>query len=137
LQKNPHHEIKIHEVDFPEETQVDAKLIRLTRNLGGKLCTTDYNLGKVAALQAVPYLNIAELALALKPAIIPGEAFNLRLTREGKEKGQAIGYLPDGTMVVVNRAQGQIGQQVRVDVQNIVQTGAGIIVFADLQAEAA
>jgi uncharacterized protein YacL len=137
LQKNPLNEIKIHEADFPEEREVDSKLVRLTRNLGGKLYTTDYNLGKVAELQGVPYVNITQLALALKPAIIPGEALNLRLTREGKEKGQAVGYLPDGTMVVVNAGQSLIGQQVRVEVQNIVQTGAGVIIFADIKAEAA
>jgi len=68
----------------------DAKLVRLTRNLSGKLYTTDYNLGKVAALQGVPYLNIAELAMALKPVILPGQPLNLRLTREGKEKGQEL-----------------------------------------------
>jgi uncharacterized protein YacL len=137
LQKNPVNEIKIHEADIPEEPEVDSKLVRLTRNLGGKLYTTDYNLGKVAELQAVPYVNIAELALALKPVIIPGEALNLRLTREGKEKGQAVGYLADGTMVVVNAGQSLIGQQVRVEVQNIVQTGAGIIIFAEVKAQAA
>jgi len=137
LQKNPQNEIKIHEADFPEDREVDAKLVRLTKNLDGKLYTTDYNLGKVAEIQSVPYVNLTELATALKPAIIPGEGFNLRLTREGREKGQAVGYLPDGTMVVVNGAQQRIGQQVRVEVQNIVQTGAGVIIFADLKAEAA
>lgn len=133
LQKNQQNEIKIHEADFPEEPEVDAKLVRLTKTLGGKLYTTDYNLGKVAEIQSVPYVNITELAMALKPAIIPGEGLNLRLTREGKEKGQAVGYLPDGTMVVVNGATQKIGQQARVEVQNIVQTGAGVIIFADLK----
>jgi uncharacterized protein YacL len=137
LQKNPANEIKIHEADFPDEPEVDSKLVRLTRNLGGKLYTTDYNLGKVAELQAVPYVNLTELALALKPAVIPGEALNLRLTREGKEKGQAVGYLADGTMVVVNAGQTLIGQQVRVEVQHVVQTGAGVIIFAEIKAQAA
>jgi uncharacterized protein YacL len=137
LQKNPENEIKIHEADFPQDQEVDAKLVLLTKNLGGKLYTTDYNLGKVAEIQLVPYVNLTELAMALKPTIIPGEALSLRLTREGKEKGQAVGYLPDGTMVVVSDAQPRIGQQVRVEVQNIVQTGAGVIIFADIKAEAA
>jgi len=140
LQKNPKHEIKIHEADFVEEHEVDSKLVRLTKNLSGKLYTTDYNLSKVAELQGVAYVNVAELALLLKPTIIPGEALNLKLTREGREKGQAVGYLPDGTMVVVNSAHAHIGHQVRVLVQNLVQTGAGVIVFADLvdsKAEAA
>src|SRR6185295_13892442 len=86
LQRNPLNEIKIHEADFPEEKEVDGKLVRLTKNLSGKLFTTDYNLGKVAEIQSVPYINVTELALALKPAIIPGEGLNLRLTREGREK---------------------------------------------------
>ena len=137
LQRNSQNEIKIHEADIPEEREVDSKLLRLTRNLDGKLYTTDYNLGKVAEIQRVPYVNLTELAMALKPVVIAGEALNLRLTREGREKGQAIGYLPDGTMVVVGDAHQKIGQQVHVQVQNIVQTGAGVIIFADLYAEAA
>lgn len=137
LQKNPTNEIKIHEADFPEDVEVDSKLIRLTRNLSGKLYTTDFNLGKVAEIQSIPYVNLTELAQALKPMIIPGEGLNLRLSREGREKGQAVGYLPDGTMVVVNDAQRRIGEQVRVQVHNVVQTGAGVIIFADIKAEAA
>jgi len=140
LQKNPKNEIKIHEADFPEDHEVDSKLISLTKNLSGKLYTTDFNLSKVAELQGVAYINLTELALLLKPTIIPGENLNLKLTREGKEKGQGVGYLPDGTMVVVNAAQGHIGHAVRVQVQNLVQTGAGIIIFAELletRAEAA
>src|SRR5258706_9864653 len=133
LQQNPQNEIKVHEVDFPEDQEVDAKLVHLTKHLGGKLYTTDYNLGKVAEIQSVPCVNITELALALKPSVIPGDGLNLRLAREGREKGQALGYLPDGTMVVVNNAQQRIGQQVRAEVQNVVQTGAGVIIFADLK----
>jgi len=139
LQRQPRYEIKIHEADFPEH-EVDAKLVQLTKNLSGKLYTTDYNLSKVAELQGVPYVNVTELALLLKPTILAGESLNLKLTREGREKGQAVAYLPDGTMVIVNDAQRLIGQQVRVQVQNVVQTGAGVIVFAGLvetRAEAA
>ncbi len=137
IQKNPRHEVKIHEADFPEETEVDAKLLRLTRSLGAKLYTTDYNLGKVAEIQSVPYLNLTELATLLKPAILAGEVLTLRLVREGKDKGQAIAYLNDGTMVVVNQAQHLIGQQVQAQVQTLLQTGAGVIVFADLKVPAA
>src|SRR3954470_18846349 len=132
LQKQQRNEIKIHEADFPEEREVDSKLVLLTRNVSGKLYTTDYNLSKVAELQGVPYVNLTELALLLKPTIIPGESLTLKLIREGREKGQAVGYLPDGTMVVVNEAHKLIGQQARVVVQNLVHTGAGIIVFADV-----
>ena len=137
LQKNPCNEVKIHEADFPEEREVDAKLLRLTRNLGAKLYTTDFNLGKVAELQSIPYMNLTELATALKPAILPGEMLTLRLVREGKDKGQGVGYMNDGTMVVVNQAQHLVGQQVQAQVTSLLQTGAGVIVFADLKVAAA
>ena len=127
-------ELKIHDADFPEEAEVDAKLVRLARSLGARLFTNDYNLGKVAELQSIPYVNLNEVANALKPVILPGEIFTLRLVREGKDKGQGVGYLNDGTMVVVNNAQNMIGQQVSIKVLSLLQTGAGVIVFADLKA---
>jgi uncharacterized protein YacL len=130
-------EVKIHDADYAEETEVDAKLVRLARALGAKLFTNDYNLGKVAELQSVPYVNLNELANALKPVILPGEIFTLRVVREGKDKGQGVGYLNDGTMVVINNAQTMIGQQVSVKVLSLLQTGAGVIIFADLRAPAA
>ncbi len=133
IQSNTRMEVKIHEGDFAEEPDVDAKLVRLTRLLGARLFTTDYNLGKVAQIQSVPYVNIAELATRMKPAILPGETLGLRLVREGREKGQGIGYLNDGTMVVVNNGQSLIGQQAQVEVSSLVQTGAGVIVFAEVK----
>ena len=133
LRQNKRNEVKIHDADFPEEPQVDAKLVRLARALGAKLFTNDYNLGKVAELQSVPYVNLNGLANALKPVILPGEVFSLRVVREGKDKGQGVGYLNDGTMVVINNAQSMIGQQVSVKVLSLLQTGAGIIIFADLK----
>ena len=136
LQRNSRNEVKIHDGDFPEEQGVDAKLVRLARNLRAKLYTNDYNLGKIAELQSVNYVNLHELAKSLRTVLLPGEVFSLRIAREGKDKGQGIGYLPDGTMVVVNRAQPFIGQQVEAEVQSTLQTGAGIIVFADLKAPA-
>jgi uncharacterized protein YacL len=133
IQKNQRNEVKIHEGDFPEEKEVDTKLVRLARNLNAKLITNDHNLGKIAALQNVTCVNLHELARLLKPVLLPGEALTLKLVREGKDKGQAVGYLPDGTMVVVNNGQPQIGQQVEAAVQSVIQTGAGVIVFADLR----
>lgn len=133
IQRNPRNEVKIHDGDFPEESEVDAKLVRLARALGAKLFTNDYNLGKIAELQSVPHLNMNELSNALKPAILPGETLSLRIAREGKEKGQGVGYLNDGTMVVVNHAQTLIGQQIQVQVNTLLQTGAGVIVFADVK----
>ena len=137
LQKNPRSEIRIHEADFADEKEVDTKLVRLTRTLDGKLYTNDYNLGKIAELQSVPYVNLNELATALKPAILPGETLHLRVVREGKEKGQGVAYLHDGTMVVVQHAQHLIGQQVDAQVQTLLQTGAGVIIFAELKQAAA
>src|SRR2546425_8880823 len=131
IQRNTRNEVRIHEGDFPDEKEVDAKLIRLARHLTAKLYTNDYNLGKIAELQSVNYVNLHEVAKSLRVVLLPGETFSLRIVREGKDKGQGVGYLPDGTMVVVNNAQSAIGQQVDVQVQSLLQTGAGIIVFAD------
>jgi uncharacterized protein YacL len=137
LQQNKDIEVKIHDADFPEESEVDAKLVRLSRALGARLFTNDYNLGKVAELQSVPHFNLNQLAAALKPVILPGELLTLRVVREGKDKGQGIGYLNDGTMVVINQAQPLVGQQVGVKILSLLQTGAGVIIFADLQPSAA
>jgi uncharacterized protein YacL len=133
IQKIPNIEFKLHEGDFPDEPAVDAKLVRLAKATGAKLYTTDFNLGKVAELQAVRYVNVTALGSALKTIMLPGETVQLRIVREGKDKGQGVGYLNDGTMVVVNHAAPAIGQQVEVQVQSTLQTGAGIIVFADLR----
>jgi uncharacterized protein YacL len=133
IQRNTRVEVKIHDGDFPDEKEVDTKLIRLARNLGAKLFTNDYNLSQIAELQKVHYVNLHDLAKSLKAILLPGEVLSLRLVREGKDKGQGIGYLPDGTMVVVNNGHSQVGQQVEVQVQSLLQTGAGVIVFADLR----
>src|SRR5437867_2629870 len=131
IQRNTRNEVKIHDGDFPDETEVDTKLTRLARNLGAKLYTNDYNLSKIAELQSVNYVNIHDVAKSLRVILLPGETLSLRIVREGKDKGQGVGYMPDGTMVVVNNAHSSVGQQVEVEVQSLLQTGAGIIVFAD------
>lgn len=133
IQRNTRNEVKIHDGDFPEEKEVDTKLIRLAHNLGAKLFTNDYNLSQIAELQKVPYVNLHDLARSLKALLLPGEILNLKVVREGRDKGQGVGYLPDGTMVVINHAHPLIGQQVEVQVQTLHQTGAGVIVFADLR----
>jgi uncharacterized protein YacL len=137
IRLNPRTEVRVHELDIPEEKEVDAKLLKLTTALDAKLFTNDFNLGKVAELQGVPFVSLHELAAALKPAVLPGEQFTLRIVREGKDRGQGIGYLSDGTMVVVNGAANLIGRQVDVQVQSLLQTGAGVIVFAELNVGAA
>jgi len=133
LQRKESGQFKIHEGDFPDEKEVDAKLVRLARTLNAKLFTNDYNLGKVAELQSVKHVNLHDLARGMKSVMLPGEMISLKLVREGRDKGQGVGYLPDGTMVVVNNSLSAIGQQVEAQVQSLLQTGAGIIVFADLK----
>src|SRR5450432_1500806 len=133
IQRNTSMEVRIHDGDFPEEKDVDAKLVRLARNLNARLYTNDYNLAKVAELQKVSYLNLHEVAKCLKVILLPGEILQLKIVREGKDKGQGLGYLPDGTMVVVTNGQQHIGQQAEVIVQSLLQTGAGVIVFAELR----
>jgi uncharacterized protein YacL len=132
IQRNSNMEVRIHDGDFPEEKEVDAKLVRLARNLNARLYTNDYNLARVAEIQQVSCLNLHEIAKCLKVILLPGEILRLKIVREGKDKGQGIGYLPDGTMVVVTNGQPHIGQQLEVIVQSLLQTGAGIIVFAEM-----
>src|SRR5665213_97976 len=134
IQRNTNNEVRIHDGDFPEEKEVDAKLVRLARNLNARLFTNDYNLAKVAELQKVNYVNLHEIAKTLKVILLPGEILQLKIVREGKDKGQGVGYLPDGTMVVVTNGHAHVGQQIEVQVQTLLQTGAGIIVFADVRA---
>ncbi|MFM8471571.1 MAG: PIN/TRAM domain-containing protein [Limisphaerales bacterium] len=131
LQRNKTNEVKIHDAEVPEEQQTDAKLIRLAKSLGAVLYTNDHNLGKIAELQSVKYINLNELAAALKPVILPGEVFPLKIAREGKDKGQGVGYLSDGTLVVVNNAHKFLGQQIEVQVISLLQSSTGTMVFAD------
>jgi len=133
IRQNPRTEVRVHELDIPEEKEVDAKLLKLTTALDAKLFTNDFNLGKVAELQGVPFVNLNDLAAALKPIVLPGEQFSIRVVREGKDRGQGVGYLNDGTMVVVNGSASLVGQQVNVQVQSLLQTGAGVIIFAELK----
>jgi uncharacterized protein YacL len=133
IQRNSQAEVRIHEGDFPEEKEVDAKLVRLARNLHAKLLTNDYNLAKVAELQKVSFMNLHEVSKCLKVILLPGEILRLKIVREGKDKGQGIGYMPDGTMVVIQNGHAHIGEQVEAEVQSLLQTGAGIIVFAELK----
>ncbi len=137
LQHNNKIEVRIHDGDFPEEKGVDAKLVRLARNLNAKLFTNDFNLAKVAGLQSVSCVNLNEIGQLMKAAMIPGETVQLKIVREGRDKGQGIGYLPDGTMVIVNNGQPHIGQGVNAHVISTVQTGAGVIVFAEIRNELA
>jgi uncharacterized protein YacL len=137
LQHNPQIQVRIHDGDFPEEKGVDAKLVRLARNLNAKLFTNDFNLTKVAELQKVSCVNLNEVGRLMKAVLLPGEIIPLKIVREGRDKGQGIGYLPDGTMVIINNGQTHIGQQIDIEVQSTLQTGAGIIIFAEARPAAA
>ena len=125
--------VRIHEEDFPDVLTVDEKLIKLAKLLGAKVLTNDFNLNKVAELQGITILNINELAQALRPIMLPGEAMEVRLVKEGKEHNQGIGYLDDGTMVVVDNAKKMLGQSVTVTVTSVLQTAAGRMIFAKLE----
>ncbi len=113
-----------------EIPEVDVKLLKLAQIMNGKVVTNDFNLNKVAAIKGVPVLNINELANTLKPVVLPGEEMMLSLVKEGKEKNQAVAYLDDGTMIVVEDGRRFIGRSIRVIVTSVLQTSAGRMIFA-------
>ncbi|MCX5714454.1 MAG: TRAM domain-containing protein [Candidatus Omnitrophica bacterium] len=133
MQKEMGQEISLHDEEFPEVQEVDAKLVKLAKLLEAKVLTVDFNLNRVATLQGIKVLNINELANALKPVVFPGEEMRVKLIKEGKEHNQAIGYLDDGTMIVVEEARRQIGQEVKVVVTSVLQTQAGRMIFAKIE----
>ena len=122
-------DVKIHEEDLPGIPETDAKLVKLAQILGTRIITNDYNLNKVAELQNVQVLNVNELAQALRPAVLPGETLDVKPIKEGKEHHQAVAYLDDGTMVVVENGRSLIGQNVKGLVTSVLQTAAGRMVF--------
>jgi uncharacterized protein YacL len=129
MQKMANVSVQIVETDFPDIREVDLKLIELARKLGGKIVTNDFNLNKVAQLRGVPVLNINELANSLKPVVLPGEMMKVFIIKEGKEAGQGVGYLDDGTMVVVDQARKALGKTIEVGVTSVLQTTAGKMIF--------
>ena len=133
VQKESGLDISINDNDFPETSEVDAKLVKLAKLLEAKILTVDFNLNRVATIQGIKVLNINELANALKSLVFPGEEMQIRLIKEGKEHNQAIGYLDDGTMVVVEDARRLVGQEVKVTVTSVLQTQAGRMVFTKLE----
>lgn len=130
LQKNPKMSVRIHEEDFPEIKDVDAKIVKLAKLLSAKVFTNDFNLNKIAEFQGVSVLNINDLSNALKPVVLQGEEMTVKISREGKEYNQGVAYLDDGTMVVVDNARRLIGQTTRVTVTSVLQTSAGRMIFA-------
>ncbi len=113
-------------------SEVDAKLIKLAKEIGALIVTTDYNLNKLAQIQGVDVLNVNELANALKPVVLPGESLAVRVIREGKEEDQGVAYLDDGTMVVIEGGRRKLGQEVAVEVTSVLQNPSGKMVFTKL-----
>ncbi len=129
MQKEDCIEVEIYEGDV-DEAEVDSKLVKLAKELNGKVITNDYNLNKVSELQGVPVLNINELANAVKPVVLPGEEMAVKVIKDGKEAGQGVAYLDDGTMIVVDGGKRHIGEQLEVMVTSVLQTAAGRMIFA-------
>ncbi len=135
LQKMTNIQVKLVEDDFPHVKEVDTKLIELGKQMNGKVLTNDFNLNKVAGIQGVEVLNINDLCNALKPVVLPGETIKVFVLKEGKESGQGVAYLDDGTMVVVDNARLSIGKNVDVIVTSVLQTSAGRMIFTRIKEE--
>jgi uncharacterized protein YacL len=134
IQQELDQRVAVEEKDYEDTDEVDLKLLRLASDLGGVLVTNDYNLNKVAAVQNMPVLNINDLANAVRSVLLPGEELPLLIVKEGKESGQGVGYLPDGTMVIVENSRKHIGETLDIVVTSALQTSAGRLVFAKLRA---
>ena len=135
MRKNSKDDVIIVTNDFEDISEVDSKLVKLALEKNYKIVTNDYNLNKVAELQGVAVLNINDLAIAVKPAVIPGEQIFVQLVKSGKEEGQGVAYLEDGTMIVVENGSQCIGKEVPVIITSVLQTSAGKMIFAKLESD--
>ncbi|SKA96076.1 Uncharacterized conserved protein YacL, contains PIN and TRAM domains [Caloramator quimbayensis] len=133
IQKELEINVEICEKNFENIQEVDSKLLKLAQVLGGKVITNDFNLNKVAEFQGVSVLNINELANAVKPVVIPGEDMHIQIIKDGKESGQGVAYLDDGTMIVVEGGKKYVGDIVDVTVTSVLQTAAGRMIFAKIK----
>lgn len=133
LQKELKIPITVDETDYPDLDEVDVKLLRLCRDKGGTVVTNDYNLNKVAGVTGIRVLNINDLANAVKPMLMAGEELSVQIVREGKEPGQGVAYLDDGTMIVVENGRRYVGQSASVIVTTVLQTSAGRMIFTKLK----
>ncbi len=136
IQKMSHMEVRITEEDFLKIREVDSKLIALAKKHGAKVITNDFNLNKVAELQGVKVLNINDLSNAVKPVALPGETMRVFVLKEGKEPGQGVAYLEDGTMIVVENGRRFINRNIEVSVTSVLQTAAGRMIFTKLREDA-
>lgn len=130
IQKDLNYPVRTENIEVASDAEVDGALLKLAQKIGGKVLTIDFNLSKVANFQGVPVLNINELANALKPIALPGEEMTVQVIKDGKENGQGIGYLEDGTMIVIDGGRRHIGESLNVTVTSILQTAAGRMIFA-------
>jgi uncharacterized protein YacL len=135
LQKESNIPIEISEMDVKDVPDVDGKLVKLAKIFGCAIITNDFNLNRVAEIQGVHVLNINELANAVKPVVLPGEEMQVRIIQEGKELGQGVGFLDDGTMIVVEGGRRYINSRVEVVVTRVLQTAAGRMIFAHCKSE--
>jgi uncharacterized protein YacL len=133
MQAHPSLVVQIIEDDFPQLREVDLKLIELGKKMSAPIVTNDFNLSKVAQLHRVRVLNLNDLASSLKPLVLPGEKMNIVVMKEGKEYNQGVGYLDDGTMVVVDHARRMIGRAVEITVTSVLQTASGKMIFGKLE----
>jgi uncharacterized protein YacL len=130
IQKELNHPVRVEHVELPEGGEVDRELLKLAGKLKGKVVTIDFNLNKVANVHEIDVLNINELANAVKPIALPGEKLEVQVIKDGKENGQGIGYMEDGTMIVVDGGKSYMGETINVVVTSVLQTSAGRMVFA-------
>ncbi|HKM16862.1 MAG TPA: PIN/TRAM domain-containing protein [Limnochordia bacterium] len=130
IQKEPYVAVQILDRNFDDISEVDSKLVKLAKELGAKVITNDFNLNKVCELHGVQVLNINELANAVKPVVLPGEELRVHVIKDGKEQGQGVAYLDDGTMIVVDGGRRYIGETIGVMVTSVLQTAAGRMIFA-------
>ena len=121
--------VEVQEVELPDIQGVDAKLVRLAKNLDARIVTTDFNLNKVAQVQGVEVINVNDLAAALRPVVLQGEKLTVKIIRTGESAGQGVGYIEDGTMVVAEECANKIGQDVELMVTNVLQTSSGRLIF--------
>lgn len=121
--------LDVHAASVDEAKEVDAKLVALAKHLNGRIITNDYNLNKIAQLREVDVVNINDLANALKPVVLPGESMSIKIIKSGEEAGQGVGYLEDGTMVVVEQGSDHIGREISITVTSALQTSAGRMIF--------
>lgn len=136
LQRESDIPVQISDIDFPDTREVDSKLIKLAKTLHSPIISNDSNLNRVASIEGVRMLNVHDLANAVKPVVLPGEEIMIRIVQEGKEPGQGVGFLDDGTMVVVEAGRRHLNSDLGVTITRVLQTAAGRMIFAQLKSQA-